>query len=132
MPGVCRRSRTKAVRRTGVKLLFDENLSDRIVSQIADLFPASLHVKEAGLFRADDSTIAEWAAQNDFAIVSKDSDFYRRSVVLGRPAKFIWLRIGNCSTAQVVDLLRKQHNVIHEFSLRSEESVLVLEIALAI
>jgi predicted nuclease of predicted toxin-antitoxin system len=129
MPGVCRRPRTKAVRRTGVKLLLDENLSDRIVSRIADLFPASLHVKEVGLFLADDSTIAEWAAQNGFAIVSKDSDFYRRSIVLGRPAKFIWLRIGNCSTAEVVDLLRKQQKVIHEFSLSSQENVLVLGIA---
>jgi predicted nuclease of predicted toxin-antitoxin system len=126
MPGVCRRSRTKAIRRTGGKLLLDENLSDRIVSEIADLFPASLHVKEAGPFRADDRTIAEWAAQNDFTIVSKDSDFYRRSVVLGQPAKFIWLGIGNCATAQVVDLLRRQQKVIEEFSLRSEESVLVL------
>ena len=43
-----------------MKLLLDENLSDRIVSQISDLFPASLHVKEAGLFRAEDSVIAKW------------------------------------------------------------------------
>jgi len=115
-----------------VKLLLGENLSDRIVSQISDLFPASLHVKEAGLFRAEDSVIAEWATLNGFAIVSKDSDFYRRSVVLGQPAKFIWLRIGNCSTAQVVGLLRKQQKVIHEFRERSEENVLVLEIALTV
>ena len=58
-----------------MKLLLDENLSDRIVSQIADLFPGSLQVKEAGLFRADDSAVAEWAAEHGFAIVSKDSDF---------------------------------------------------------
>ena len=115
-----------------MKLLRDENLSERIVSQIIDLFPASLHVKEAGLFRTEDSVVAEWATQHGFTIVSKDTDFYRRSVVLGQPAKFIWLRIGNCSTAQVVDLLRKQEKVIHEFSERSEENVLVLEIALTI
>lgn len=51
-----------------MKLLLDENLSDRIVSQISDLFPASLHVKEAGLFRAEDSVIAEWATLNGFSL----------------------------------------------------------------
>jgi predicted nuclease of predicted toxin-antitoxin system len=115
-----------------VKLLLDENLSEKIVSQIIDLFPDSLHIKEAGLFRDDDSVIAEWATQHSFTIVSKDSDFYRRSIVLGQPAKFVWLRIGNCSTAQVVDLLRKQQKVIHEFSGRPEENVLVLGIPPAI
>ena len=43
-----------------MKLLLDENLSERIVSQISDLFPVSLQVKEAGLFRAEDSVIADW------------------------------------------------------------------------
>ena len=115
-----------------MKLLLDENLSDRIVSQIADLFPGSLQVKEAGLFRTDDSAVAEWAAEHGFAIVSKDSDFYRRSIILGQPAKFIWLRVGNCSTAQVVDLLRSRQKVIHEFGDRSEENILVLGTALTI
>jgi len=40
-----------------VKLLLDENVSDRIVTQIAELFPGSAHVKTIGLDKADDRVI---------------------------------------------------------------------------
>jgi predicted nuclease of predicted toxin-antitoxin system len=110
-----------------VKLLLDENISDRIVPVISDLFPDSTHVKTIGLMRADDSVIAEWAMQGHFTIVSKDTDFYQRTVALGSPPKFIWLRVGNCPTATIVDLLRKQSAIILEFVASETESVLVME-----
>jgi predicted nuclease of predicted toxin-antitoxin system len=66
-----------------VKLLLDQNLSDRIPARIDDLFPASTHVKLVKLERGDDSVIAEWAKQEGFTIVSKDTDFYQRSMILG-------------------------------------------------
>jgi predicted nuclease of predicted toxin-antitoxin system len=52
-----------------VKLLLDENLSDRIISRIADLFPGSTHIKAAGLKEAGDFVVWEWAKQRRFAIV---------------------------------------------------------------
>ena len=36
-----------------MKLLLDENLSDRIVENVADLFPGSSHVKSEGLAHAE-------------------------------------------------------------------------------
>jgi len=110
-----------------VKLLLDENISDRIVPAISDLFPDSTHVKTTGLMRADDSVLADWAMQGHFTIVSKDTDFYQRAVALGSPPKFIWLRVGNCTTATIVDLLRKQSAIIREFIAGETESVLVLK-----
>jgi predicted nuclease of predicted toxin-antitoxin system len=59
-----------------VKLLLDENLSDRIVYRIIDLYPSSEHVKTLALTNADDSIIWEYAKANNFVIVSKDSDFH--------------------------------------------------------
>jgi predicted nuclease of predicted toxin-antitoxin system len=44
-----------------VKLLLDENLSDRIISRVADLFPDSTHIKAVGLREADDFVVWEWA-----------------------------------------------------------------------
>ena len=35
-----------------MKLLLDQNLSDRIISRISDLFPGSTHVKAVGLTEA--------------------------------------------------------------------------------
>ena len=68
-----------------MKLLLDENLSDRIVPRILDLFPDSTPVKAAALQHADDSLVWEWARQHGFTLVSKDTDFYQRSILFGHP-----------------------------------------------
>jgi len=110
-----------------VKLLLDENLSDRIVPQILDLFPDSTHVKAAGLAREDDASISEWAKQRGFTVVSKDTDFYQRSIIFGHPPKFIWLRVGNCPTSLITNLLRSRCELIREFIQSEAESLLILE-----
>jgi predicted nuclease of predicted toxin-antitoxin system len=56
-----------------VKLLLDENLSDKIVARIVDVFPGSTHVKSEALTHAGDALIADWAKQRGFTIVSKDA-----------------------------------------------------------
>lgn len=110
-----------------MKLLLDENISDRVISQIVDLFPDSQHIKAIGLKEAEDRVIWDWAKQHGFTIVSKDTDFYQRSIVFGHPPKFIWLRVGNCSTNLIVSLLRSRQEVIRLFIQRETESLLVLE-----
>ena len=110
-----------------MKLLLDENVSDRIVDRIADRFPGSAHIKSLGLKEADDRVIWDWAKQHGFAIASKDTDFYQRAIVLGHPPKFIWLRVGNCPTSLITDLLRSRYDIILEFLASETESLLVLE-----
>ena len=127
MPGVCGGSRTQALCGTRVKLLLDENVSDRVVDQIADLFPGSMHVKAIGLREADDGVIWEWAKQHGFTIVSKDTDFYQRAIVFGNPPKFVWLRVGNCPTTLITALLRSRHDIIQQFIESEIEGLLVLE-----
>lgn len=75
-----------------MKLLFDENLSYRLPGALAEAYPLSAHVREVGLLGAPDDAIWRYAAGNDFLIVSKDVDFYQRSVSFGPPPKVIWLR----------------------------------------
>lgn len=81
-----------------MKLLFDQNLSPKLVARLADLFPDSVHVQSLGLDSADDNQIWEHARLNGFAIVSKDEDYNNLSVVRGSPPKVIWLQLGNCTT----------------------------------
>ena len=64
-----------------MKLLLDENLSDRIIDKISDLYPNSQQVKALGLTSSDDAVIWKFAKLNDFIIVSKDSDFHQRSLL---------------------------------------------------
>jgi predicted nuclease of predicted toxin-antitoxin system len=109
-----------------MKLLFDQNLSPRLPRLLADLYPDSVHVREVGLRNATDTVIWMHAKQNGFVIVSKDSDFQQRSLSLGHPPKFIWLRVGNCPVQLIQELLRRHSAAIHTFEQSSTESHLML------
>ena len=67
-----------------------------------------------------------YARDNDFTIVSKDSDFQQRSLLYGPPPKLIWLRIGNCTTQQTVQLITAHEQDITAFATNPLETVLVL------
>jgi predicted nuclease of predicted toxin-antitoxin system len=109
-----------------VKLLFDENLSPKLVRLLADLFPASVHVHDCGLGASDDGQIWQFAVANGFTIVSKDLDFYDRSVLFGAPPKLIWLRSGNCSTSHIAGLIRDFFLAIERFDSDPSECLLIL------
>lgn len=109
-----------------MKLLLDENLSDRIVDKILDLYPDSQHVKTLGLINTDDAIIWEFAKINSFVIISKDSDFHQRSLLYDHPPKFIYLRIGNSPTSKIVQILRDNLATITQFDSSDTESILVL------
>lgn len=89
-----------------MKLLFDQNLSPRLVALLADLFPESSHVREAGLPRATDEVVWRFALERGLAIVTKDSDFQERSQIAGSAPKIIWIRRGNCSTEDIEAVIR--------------------------
>lgn len=109
-----------------MRLLFDQNLSPSLPQKLHDLFPGSIHVREVGLQEAADPVVWNYAQEHGFVIVSKDSDFQQRSLLLGAPPKFVWLRLGNCSVAESADLLRKHSVSIHTFGLDPAESHLML------
>ena len=109
-----------------MKLLLDENLSDRIINKIIDLYPDSAHVKTLALINTDDAIIWEYAKANSFVIVSKDSDFHQRSLLYGHPPKFIFLRIGNNPTSKIVQILTDNFVTIIQFDSSETESILVL------
>ena len=98
-----------------MKLLFDENLSHRLVSLLADLFPDSVHVRDIGLKAADDVRVWDYAKTDDLIIVSKDSDMHDRSFLFGYPPKVVWIRLGNCSTSDVEKLLRQEYETVETF-----------------
>ena len=58
--------------------------------------------------------------------MSKDADFHERSFVLGQPPKVVWIRRGNCSTDEVLALLRGEHEAIVLFEADSEAAFLAL------
>lgn len=97
-----------------MKLLFDQNLSRKLVNRLADIFPESSHVQSHDLAEKTDTEIWEFAKLNDFCIVTQDADFPERSRLYGSPPKVIWLRCGNAPTSQVEALLRAGEEAIQE------------------
>lgn len=108
-----------------MKLLFDENLSHKLPNMLGGLFAGSSHVRECGLKGATDEKIWDYSKTDDWILVSKDSDFYQRAILRGSPPKVVWLRIGNCSTKMISDLLNDHHSDIGAFA-NSTEDILTL------
>lgn len=109
-----------------MRLLFDANISRKLVSGVADLFPDSSHVALLGLERADDDVVWAYAAEHDYLIVSKDEDFHQLALLMGPPPKLVWARLGNCSTAHIQRALRDERTAIEEFAADDAASFMVL------
>jgi predicted nuclease of predicted toxin-antitoxin system len=109
-----------------MKLLFDENLSPRLVSLLSQEYAGSEHVRNVGLAAAADPVVWSFAAAQGFVIVTKDSDFQHRALLLGHPPKVVWLRLGNCSAAAVAALLRSRLTDLLAFEADPTASLLAI------
>jgi len=109
-----------------VKLLFDQNLSPRLPGLLADQFPDSMHVIDAGLDAEEDPAVWEYAKANGYVIATKDIDFQKRAVLEGPPPKVVWVRLGNCLTDDVRALLALRAGAIDEFAQDPDAAILAL------
>ena len=117
MLGVRGRSRAAAHGdRHEVKLLLDQNLSHRLCDRLADLGIPVVHARSVVLEAADDARIWAHAAEHEFMIVSKDSDFNNRAFLFGPSPKVVWIQRGNCPTQDIEDLLRARHQDLVTFA----------------
>jgi predicted nuclease of predicted toxin-antitoxin system len=90
-----------------MRLLFDQNLSHRLIEMLGDLFPGSQHVRLIGMAEAEDLSIWDYAKSHDFVIVTYDSDYADWNKLRGAPPQIVWLRCGNTATAQIEAKLRQ-------------------------
>lgn len=111
-----------------MKLLLDQNISRKLVALMREEFPDSSHVAELGLEQATDRQIWEYAQQNDYVIVSKDSDFRQLAFLLGPPPRAVWLNVGNVDSLTILELLRNNRESVSGFTESTEESFLMLSV----
>lgn len=98
-----------------MKLLFDQNISSKILKVLPTQFQNSSHVKSEGLINALDRHIWEFAKLNDYTIVTQDSDFNDLNILFGFPPKIIWVRTGNLKTFALVNILVNYHDDLEKF-----------------
>jgi predicted nuclease of predicted toxin-antitoxin system len=114
-----------------MKILFDQNISHRVISKISDAFPEIrqiIHVKDVGLFEANDFIIWEYAKNNDYCIITQDDDFTKLYLLKGYPPKIIWLRAGNVSNDVIAETLIDRKKWIIQFLIEDKSSIGLLEI----
>ena len=89
-------------------------------------YPEVEHVLLLGMANDEDTDIWNFAAKNNYAIVSKDKDFYQRSVAMGHPPKVIHLNMGNCSVNQIAATLLARPGHVRDFLAHETKSYLIL------
>ena len=107
-------------------LLFDQNISPRLIDRLSDIYPGSVHVFILGMGNAMDIEIWQYAHDHDYMIVTKDADFSELGIVKGFPPKIIWIRRGNCSTQDIKSILRENYSAISTLSEDMETGILTL------
>lgn len=111
-----------------MKLLFDENLSPKLVGLLQAEYPGSTQVRDVELVGQPDSRIWDHARNNGFVIVPKDDDFRQRSFLQGAPPKVVWLQVGNAGTQPIAVLLRNEMARLRSFAEEDESSLLIVRI----
>ena len=110
-----------------MKLLFDHNLSFRLIDKIPDQFSKSQHVYHVDLSKSDDIAIWEYASENNFTIITKDTDFFDLVSLKGFPPKVIWIKRGNCSSKEIAQIIVDNTNKITSFIKDEENGVLIID-----
>ncbi|SCX87106.1 DUF5615 family PIN-like protein [Flavobacterium caeni] len=98
-----------------MRLLFDQNISHRILKILSDEFSGSTLVKSENLIDSSDKTIWEFAKKSNYIIVTQDSDFNDLNSLYGFPPKIIWIRTGNLKTEELAKILKIHFSEIQEF-----------------
>jgi predicted nuclease of predicted toxin-antitoxin system len=108
-----------------MKLLFDENLSRRLVEATRDLFTHSAHVSQVGLASGTtDRQIWDFAKENGFAIITADTDFVTMANAEGPPPKVILLE--NCDYPTSIDVRIVRENAIPLSQFERDKSALLI------
>lgn len=105
-----------------MSLLFDQNISFRIISKIETNFPEAKQVRQLGIENYSDIEIWKYAKENKFTNVTFDADFFDLANLKGHPPKIIWLRFGNTRTDFLADLLNSKNLLIKDFINSNEYS----------
>ncbi|WP_231460380.1 MULTISPECIES: DUF5615 family PIN-like protein [unclassified Pedobacter] len=110
-----------------MKLLFDQNISYRIVKLLETEFSDCNQIRQLKLENKSDKEIWTFAGQNKFIVAIFNADFYEFSNLYGHPPKIIWLRFGNNTTSGIADVLIKKKQLINDFMTQEEFSCLEIQ-----
>jgi len=98
-----------------MKFLLDANISWKLMDRLTPILGECAHVDYIRLnVPADDLDIWNYALENGFTIITKDTDFIDLLDYNGFPPKVVLLRTGNNSSQALLELLINSKEKIEE------------------
>jgi len=89
-----------------MKLLLDANISWKLVNILIPIFGECTHVDLVGLkVPAKDRHIWNYALENEYIIITKDTDFLDLLELKGFPPKVVLIKTGNNSSKILADII---------------------------
>ena len=86
-----------------MKLLFDQNISPRVLRLLPKDFSASRQVRSIGLNECTDIEILQYAKKNGYTLVTFDVDFFDASILQDIPTKIVWLRTVGLTSSDIAE-----------------------------
>ena len=108
------------------RLLLDENLSQRLLHPLAELFPGSAHIGDLAEAGAADRQLWALAHTGGYILTTRDEDFVGMSVLQATPPKVLWLNVGKSRNAVIAALLQSHAADIERFADHEECTFLAI------
>ncbi len=86
-----------------MKFLVDAQLPPALARWLTEQSHPSQHVADLSLTSSSDRNIWQYAKDNGLTIITKDEDFSHLSLLDPLPAPVVWVRVGNCSRAALLN-----------------------------
>ena len=106
-----------------MKFLIDNQLPLSLCRFLSENGHDAVHVLDVGMAKSSDLDISQFASREGRAIITKDEDFSVLAAVGQCAASVVWVRLGNCRTEVLLELLSLSLNAILQ-SLESGDRVI--------
>ena len=98
-----------------MKILCDVHISLKISKLFASKGITSVHVNDIlDKWFTSDIKISDFADENDFTVITKDSDFKNSHFIKKSPKKLIKINLGNISTNRLLEIFESCYTLINE------------------
>jgi len=98
-----------------MKILCDVHISIKITKLFASKGISSMHVNDIlDKWFTSDIKISDFADENDFTVITKDSDFKNSHFIKKSPKKLIKINLGNISTVRLLEIFESCYTLITE------------------
>ncbi len=96
-----------------MKFIVDAQLPKRLATFLRENGFTAVHTLDLpNGNNTEDKEIIELSIKENAIVISKDADFYDAYICKGEPYKLIYLKIGNLSTTDIIQLFDKNLKII--------------------